>query len=100
MKTFGATKQQTFRKVIAPSAIVWVISAFKINVGFAILGAFIGEYISSNEGLGHLILVASGLFDISLVLTGVLMLVLMAIGLNYLVSELEQPLKKQIVKWL
>lgn len=60
MKTFGATKHQTFRKVVAPSSIVWVMSAFRMNVGFAILGAFIGEYISSSQGLGHLILVASG----------------------------------------
>ena len=79
---------------------VWVASAFKLNIGFALLGAFIGEYISSNAGLGHLILVASGLFDISLVLTGVLMLMVIAIGLNFIVGKLEQPIKKAIVKSL
>ena len=93
MQTFGATKQQTFRKVIAPSSIVWVISAFKLNVGFAILGAFIGEYISSNRGLGHLILVASGLFDISLVLCSVLLLVCVALVFNYAISRVESPLE-------
>ena len=100
MKTFGANKNQTFRKVIAPSSIVWVISAFRINVGFAILGAFIGEFISSSRGLGHLILVASGLFDISLVLCGVLLLICMALIFNFVISRIESPLKRLVVKHL
>lgn len=100
MRSFKASKRQVFRKIIVPSSVVWVISAFKINVGFALLGAFIGEYISSNIGLGHLILVASGLFDISLVLTGVIMLILIALILNYMISFLEIPLKRIVVKYL
>lgn len=100
MKTFKATKNQTFRKVVAPAAIVWVMAAFKMNVGFAILGSFIGEFISSNRGLGHLILVASGLFDISLVLCGVLLLVCIALLLSWLVGMLEAPLKHLTVRWL
>lgn len=100
MQTFGASKNQTFRKVVAPSSAVWVISAFKINVGFALLGAFIGEFISSNMGLGHLILVASGLFDISLVMCGVLLLICIALLFNYVISIIETPLKRLIVKYL
>jgi NitT/TauT family transport system permease protein len=100
MQTFGATKNQIFRKIIAPSSIVWVVSAFRMNVSFAILGAFIGEFISSNKGLGHLILVASGLFDISLVLCGIFMLMLMALIFNYIISISEAPLKKIVVKYL
>ena len=100
MKTFGASKSQTFRKVIAPSSIVWVMSAFKMNVGFAILGAFIGEFISSNRGLGHLILVASGLFDISLMLTGILMLVVIALILTWCVNRIEPVIKRAIVNYL
>jgi len=100
MHTFRATKHQTFRKVVAPAAIVWVMAAFRMNVGFAILGAFIGEFISSNKGLGHLILVASGLFNISLVLCGVLTLTLIALFLTWLVERLEAPLKRLVVRYL
>ena len=100
MRTFKATKSQIFLKVVAPSSIVWVMSAFKMNVGFAILGAFIGEFISSNRGLGHLILVASGLFDISLMLTGILLLVIIALLLTWCVSKLEPYLKKLVVTYL
>jgi NitT/TauT family transport system permease protein len=100
LQSFGASKIQTFRKVIAPSALVWVVSAFRLNIGFAILGAFIGEFISSTQGLGHLILVASGLFDISLILYGVFLLVCMALLLNLLVSKSESPLKSLINRYL
>jgi NitT/TauT family transport system permease protein len=99
MRTFGANKNQTFRKIIAPASIVWVMSAFRMNVGFAILGAFIGEFISSSQGLGHLILVASGLFDISLVLSGVFLLICMALMLNFGISKIEAPLKRLVVKF-
>lgn len=100
MKTFGATQGQTFRKVVAPSSIVWVTNGFRLNVGFAILGAFIGEFVSSNAGLGHLILVASGLFDISLVLCGVVMLSALALFLYFLVGQLEPRLKRLAVAYL
>ena len=100
MQTFGASQGQTFRKVVAPSSIVWVMSAFRLNVGFAILGAFIGEFISSSAGLGHLILVASGLFDISLMLCGVIMLTGLAFVLYFLVGQLEPRLKKAVVSFL
>lgn len=100
MKTFNATQGQTFRKVVAPSSIVWVISAFRLNVGFAILGAFIGEFISSSAGLGHLILVASGLFDISLVLCGIILLSGLAFLLYFCVGRIEAPLKRLVVAYL
>jgi NitT/TauT family transport system permease protein len=100
MRTFGATTSQTFRKVVAPSSIVWVISGFRLNIGFAILGAFIGEFVSSTIGLGHLILVASGLFDISLVFCGVICLCALALFLNLLVGQLEPRLTRWIVRHL
>lgn len=100
MKSFHASRAQVFRKVIAPSSLVWVMSAFRLNVGFAILGAFIGEFISSTQGLGHLILVASGLFDISLVLCGVFTLVAIALLMTRVLETLEQRLKRMVVRFL
>jgi NitT/TauT family transport system permease protein len=100
LKSWKADKIMIFRKIIVPSSMVWVISAFRINVGFALLGAFIGEYISSSAGLGHLIKVQTGLFNISHVLLGVIMLVIIALILNYIVAIIEKPFKKLIVKYL
>jgi NitT/TauT family transport system permease protein len=100
MRTFRATRGQVFRKVIAPSAIVWVMRAFRMNVSFALLGAFIGEFISSNQGLGHMILVASGLFNMSRVLAGVFLFVLCAFILLGFVSALEKRLTDVVARRL
>ena len=100
METFRASKNQTFRKLIIPSVVVWVIAGLRINVGFAILGAFIGEFLSSNEGLGHLIVIAGGHTDISLGFCGIFLLSCMALLLNSGVSRIEPNLKHWIVKYL
>jgi NitT/TauT family transport system permease protein len=50
-----------------------------MNVGAALMGAFVGEFVSSEAGLGHYILKASSLYDMPRVLFGVLMLSLLAL---------------------
>jgi NitT/TauT family transport system permease protein len=99
-KSLGASKLQILRKAIAPGAMVWVISGLRLNVGFALLGAFIGEFISSSDGLGHMILVASGLFKMSLVLAGVITFVLVALAMNLLISATEPLLRAWVARYL
>ncbi len=89
VKAFGATKNQIFTKIIVPSSVVWVISAVKLNIGFALLGAFIGEFISSEAGLGHYIIVSSGLYDISSVFVGVIMIAIISLVLSYIFDKIE-----------
>lgn len=90
LKTFGATRFQMFQKVIFPASLSWVFASMRLNVGFAILGAFIGEFISSNNGLGHIMIKAGSLFDIPGVFAGGLYLVLLSIILTWLVSNIEK----------
>lgn len=100
LRSFGATKWQVFKKIVVPSSMVWVVAAFKLNIGFALLGAFIGEYISSERGLGHLILVAGGLYNVSLLFTGVLLMVTIALVLDAIVGKLEAPFRRWLVRAL
>lgn len=95
-KSFNTSKWTTFKKLVLPSSLTWVISAFKLNTGFALLGAFIGEYISSNAGLGHMIVINSGLFNIPNVLLGVLMMCLIALILNKVVDIMEPSMRRLI----
>jgi len=92
MKSFGAKKNQIFKMLVVPSSLTWVLSAIKLNIGFALLGAFIGEFISSEAGLGHYIIRASGLYDISSVFAGIIMIALIALLLNFLADILERKL--------
>ncbi len=92
MKVLSASRFQTFRIVVIPSALIWVINAMKLNIGLALLGAFIGEFISAEEGLGYMIVKASGLYDMATVLVGVLTLIIVSLLLTGLVEVLERKL--------
>jgi NitT/TauT family transport system permease protein len=89
MRVFGATKKQTFFKVVVPSSLVWVFSSLKLNIGFALLGAFIGEFISAEAGLGYFILKASGLYDMANVFAGLVCMAILAITLSKLLGLIE-----------
>ncbi len=91
-KSFGATKKQIFTKLIIPSSLLWVLNSLKLNIYYAILGAFIGEFISAENGLGYRILKASGLYDIPLVLASVILLIFLAFILNSIVNLLEKKI--------
>lgn len=92
MQVVGATRFQTFRIIVIPSALIWVINAMKLNIGLALLGAFIGEFISAEAGLGYMIVRASGLYDMSTVLVGVLTLILVSLLLTGIVQFVENKL--------
>jgi NitT/TauT family transport system permease protein len=90
MKSFGASRSQIFRKLVVPSAMTWVVSGLKLNIGFALVGAIVGEYISSDAGVGHMILLGSSNFTISLVIAGIAIVMVMVLAFNLLVSALER----------
>lgn len=84
---FGAAKPIAFRKCVVPGGIYTVIDGARINIGFAFAGAFIGEVISSEIGLGHATMVAMGLFDMTRVIIGVMCFAGLALFANFLVDK-------------
>jgi NitT/TauT family transport system permease protein len=78
LRTFGASRVQTFVKLIVPASLPWIFSAMRINVGFALVGSIAGEFISSQYGIGHAIFVAGNLFDLNGVWLGIFELSLLA----------------------
>jgi len=92
MRSLGAKKGQIFRKVVVPSTMPWVISAFRLNIGFALIAVIGGEFISSDKGLGRMIFVAGNLFNLNVVWVGVLSLMIVAVILYVIVSKIESKL--------
>jgi NitT/TauT family transport system permease protein len=90
--TFGATKHQVFYKAVVPSTLPAVIATFRINVGFGLVGAVVGEFISSQKGLGHLIFTASSLYDLNTVWMGLFTLMLIGFLLYFVIDVLERVL--------
>lgn len=85
-----ATRVAILRRIIIPGAAAWVLAGMRLNVGFAMLGAFIAEFISSDRGLGRFILRYGGIYDIPRVLLGVMLLGAMAILINAILSRLAR----------
>ncbi len=77
------------QKVVS-GALRWVAAGFKISIGLALVGAFIGEFVISEAGLGHYILTAGSLYEIPRVLFGVALLSLLALGLAWIVWLVER----------
>ncbi len=92
MKVLGANRVQTFKTVVLPSSLIWVVNAMKLNIGLALLGAFIGEFISAEQGLGHMIVRASGLYDMATVIVGVITLAVLALILSAAIEHVERKL--------
>jgi NitT/TauT family transport system permease protein len=89
-ETFGATRWQQFCKVVFPSALPTVVSTLKVNVGLALIGAIVGEFLGAKEGLGYLIIYGQTIFSMALVMTSVVLLTLVAAVMYYAVFFLER----------
>ncbi len=92
LRVYGANNRQIMWHVRAPNSIVWVLSALKLNVGIALIGTVIGEFIASRVGLGHLIIRGEGLYNMNLIWVGVISITCIALMANWLLSKLEQML--------
>lgn len=93
-RMLGATRRQLLRHVYLPSATSWVFSSLHTSVGLAFVGAVVGEYLGSAQGVGYLILQAEGTFDINTVMAGILVLTAFALVLDALVGRIERRLMK------
>jgi NitT/TauT family transport system permease protein len=94
--SLGASRMQVFRKLIVPFCLPWIISVLRVNIGLALTGAIVGEFIASQHGLGRQILYAGQTYDIALVWVAVLVLSTLAIVMYVTVSSIESLLRKGV----
>ncbi len=92
MRTLGASKWQIFRKLVVPASLSDIFAGLKLTVGFALIGAIIGEFMSSSEGLGHAIFKAGSLYIIPKVFAALVVTIALALFLTWVVGKLERLL--------
>jgi len=90
VSSFGASKWQQFTKVVFPSAVPTIIATLKVNIGLSLIGAIVGEFLASNAGLGYLIIYGQNIFNMSLVMTSLVILTVIAGVMYYMISLLER----------
>lgn len=94
MKSLGATKFQTYTKLILPCSLPNIISALKINVSMSLIGVIMGEFLVSKEGIGYLIMYGSQVFNLDLVISGIFILCIVATIMYYAILYIEKRLVK------
>ena len=91
-KSFKASQKQIFFKLILPSNFNNLINTFKINIGLVFIGVIMGEFLISKAGVGYLIMYGSQVFNLNLVMTGIIILCVMASLMYYLIVLIEKKL--------
>lgn len=95
LKSFKATKYQIFKMVIIPSSYPTIISSLKINISMTLIGVIMGEFLVSKKGIGYLITYGSQVFNLNLVMSGIIILLIVSYLMYLIVSLLEKILIKK-----
>ena len=95
MQSFGSSKRQIFFKLILPYNFSNIINVCKVNTGLVFIGVIMGEFLVSKAGVGYLIMYGSQVFNLNLVITGIILLAIMASFIYYLILFIQ----KRLLKW-
>jgi NitT/TauT family transport system permease protein len=90
VRMLGATERQLVRHVLVPSALTWIFSSLQVSLGFAMVGAVVGEYLGATRGLGYVIAQAEGTFDTTGVFAGMTVLSLVVVVVSAGVLRVER----------
>jgi NitT/TauT family transport system permease protein len=90
VRMLGASERQLVRHVLVPSALTWIFSSLQTSLGFAMVGAVVGEYLGATRGLGYMISQAEGTFDTTGVFAGMTVLGIVVVIVSAAVSRLER----------
>ncbi|HLI13792.1 MAG TPA: ABC transporter permease [Alphaproteobacteria bacterium] len=80
-RSFGASRAQIFWTLRVPSALPHIFDGMKVAISLAVIGIIVAEFVTSETGLGYLIIFATGLLDTTMMLSAII--VLSVIGLFF-----------------
>ena len=93
--TLGGNRFDAFHKVVLPSCVPVLLSNMKVNIGLALVGVIIGEFLAARRGLGYLIIYGSQVFQLNMVITSIIILCVIAMVLYQCIQWLEHLYKKK-----
>lgn len=96
--SLGAKRRQVFTKIVVPSSLPWIISSLRVNIALALAGSIVGEFISSEHGVGRMVIYAGTILDINLVWVGVFVLSILSVAMYCCIVLLEKFLSKHFVR--
>jgi NitT/TauT family transport system permease protein len=87
-----ATDRQLLQHVYLPSAMAWIFSSLHTSIGFALVGAVVGEYLGSSQGIGYVVAQAEGVFDTTGVFAGLILTSAVVLLIDLGINRLERYL--------
>jgi NitT/TauT family transport system permease protein len=91
-RILGANQRQLSTAVIIPSALTWIIASLHTSFSFALVGAVVGEFLGSTQGIGLMIQTAQGTFNANGVFAAMVILAALALLAELLITALENRL--------
>ena len=88
--SMGATRWQTFVKIRLPRALPSIFGGLKVAITLAVVGAIVGEFVASDRGLGHVLMIASGEMNSRLLFAAILVLTLLGVAFFVIIERLER----------
>ena len=89
-RLMGASRRQIITGLYMPSALTWLLTSLRVAFPIALIGAVVGEFIASSQGLGYLALSSGHRFDSAGVLVAVIAITSMAMVVNSILSALQR----------
>lgn len=95
-KTMNASKLQTLTNLVIPSSYQTIIASFKLCIAQTLIGVIMGEFLVSKQGIGYLIVYGKQVFNLNLVMTGIILLAIISYILYKIIIILEKKLLKHL----
>lgn len=89
-RSTGATRLAILRRIRLPHALPNIFAGMKLAITLAVIGAIVGEFVGADQGIGYLLIAASGRLDTALVFAGIAVLVAIGLVLFWLVAIVEK----------
>ena len=94
-RILGANQRQLSTDVIIPAALSWILASLHTSFSFALVGAVVGEFLGSIQGIGLMIVTAQNTFNVNGVFAAMAILVVVALVADALVTWLEN----RLIRW-
>ena len=94
-RSMRASRLQMFLKFSLPQALPSIFSGLKVSATLAVVGAVVGEFVGSNSGIGYVLQIANGNFDLPLMFAALFVLSMMGVILFAVVDVVE----KMMIPW-
>ena len=94
LESFNANKLDIIKKLVIPNSLVTIISSLKLNISMSLIGVIMGEFLVSKSGIGYLINYGTQIFNLNIVMSGVIILIIISYILYKIISIIENKLLK------